>query len=441
MYCTYNSSPQHTVVIYVYDTKLFQMSVPIYTEVDRLPVSMIYSELPVLGRLPWLLSAGRIYPDTNFAMQLGKIPALLYVFLASVWRPRLSLLMGCTLLLCFSVCVSLFGIFTMASTQDSFGDDTASAFRWGFLALAWISGSVGSVSMLIFYPWGAGYMAAATSGISTGVGATGLLAFGLSLLQQPSALHEAGASGLRFGTPVYFGVVAVLALLPLPAFYVIERSRYGRNLKAIRDVSTPDVATIDLPLLPTVSVKPVVLASSILRRRWRSLVTLVARSRMEILCASLSCFMQYLLPALLPSMAAPDSAHCSDYKTVLFWLTTTTIHLGSFVGRGMTFCATPTLLRRLLVPILIFQVAAFGGGLVCAGVSGLRAWVPLSVMTAESLLHGFALTSAYIALRVRANPGTVEQASLCVAALSEIASLVWLSSVIVFICPHVIMLL
>jgi hypothetical protein len=80
------------------------------------------------------------------------------------------------------------------------GADTTSWAVFAFLA-----GSVGNTSVLVFFAFASRYRPIYTSALSVGYGLSGAAGFALSLLQNASHPHN-----LRFSIPVYFGMAVLL---------------------------------------------------------------------------------------------------------------------------------------------------------------------------------------------------------------------------------------
>ena len=371
-----------------------------------------------------------IFADLDAAMEFGNVvPAIIFVFCsseASLRKNNHRITYG------VAAC-AIFTAVLWSTTWDITVNSTTSAFS---LLAAWLSGAVGSTSMVVFFNFAAQYGPDAIGATSVGIGACGLVTNVLGIIQglpnlkdshQNKSSHanristsvsplevESGAAddgSLLFGPSIFFVLVGVWLILSSSSIVVARIGCCGLRGNfdgGNRGVSREDRSSMDeKEACRNIAPKHASLNSQ--RSYQPTYDTLAANEaddfandRMGFVGSAVralkanpgpmaaifwSCLTQFAMPGLVPYLVPCGSDHASNsFWVTLFYLT------GSLLGRIVT---------------VAFHYRRFGllnalqtGGLVYAIIvtrmaEPLPVFLSILVVTVFSSVHGYIVTEVF----------------------------------------------
>jgi len=145
----------------------------------------------------------------SVALQLSNVFAVLYVFVQNIKPISHTISVSVILILGFAVSILL--SFFWETQGVLFGANHSI----GLIVLVFISGVVGCLSVVVFYPFSSLYNLQLTSALSTGMGCNALIASLLAIVENP------GNQSQRFSVGWYFRILALVIVGSLISFYFI----------------------------------------------------------------------------------------------------------------------------------------------------------------------------------------------------------------------------
>lgn len=199
-------------------------------------VNGVFTQLAVFFQLP---GGERLPSYISLCIQLTNIGPLLYVLL----MPRLSHHSQRNENISM-IAVSVLGVFAaffLAALWETSTDTAAVGLLFGSA----LAGLVGSMSVVVFFPFASLWGTAHTAATSTGMGLTSLVASIISIIQQP------GQTGQLFSTSVYFALLGCIQLLCLASLCVVlfrnaRDRRVSISLAAVAAITDSDDTDAEL---------------------------------------------------------------------------------------------------------------------------------------------------------------------------------------------------
>ena len=387
-----------------------------------------------------------IYADLDCAMELGNIvPAILFLYVSSErqLRKHNARITGAAAVV--AVGAAILWATTWNITVNLGGTAAHGTSLFALLA-AWLSGAIGSTSMLTFFNFAAPYGRDAISATSVGIGACGLVTNILGITQGlpwlkdhhhggknnltsisssndgqgesivgSSELHfhaspaPAADDGLTFGPSVFFLLVGAWLVLAAGSFLTIRWQCCGLSVVVVADDDTDRVGETNGGVgygrllndvegwrrvgaaanSATVNAHGDTDNHSIDRSLnfVNSALSALGENPGPMAGIFVSCLTQFAMPGLVPYLVPCGRDHTSSsFWVTMFYLT------GSLLGRMVTVavqCRRFTLLNLLQTSGLVYAI------IVTRMAVPLPLWLSIIVITVFSAVHGYIVTEVF----------------------------------------------